>query len=583
MFSYRWQAGNDRLWTINFVLPFVFLFFSTLLQAQDFKKQYKHAKELFEEGSYSAAMDAFRPLMVYDNNNPYPEYANFYSALSAQRLGFVTLAKETFLQIKKIYPKWDQLDEVNYWLVKIYFDQREYFRALTIAGQIKNEDIFKETVLLKRMALSKIDDVETMQMLREENPTDYEVLRRLAFALGKNLTTENEHLLDSLTGIFGWDKKDFVVAANVPVFKEKYRVALLLPFRASTLDASPGKKRSQFVLDLYQGMKLATDSLLDEGVNLELLAYDTEHDLDVIKKLVNEEELKSADLIVGPLFQEDAKMVQELATKNKINTVVNPISFNIDLVGKNPNAFLFQPGHATIGKKSAEILIKKVSNKKCMVFYGDGPKDSTMAFSFMKRAYELGINLVYAEEVHAENSTELLDKLAKPTQFDEWKNPKQFTMKLDSIGSIFVASDDPLIYTKVVNSVETRGDSILVIGQESWLEDGAINPTKLEKVKVIFSSPNFTFVTDKPYLQFRNKYIHTHGIIPGLYSQKGYEFAMMIGHAFKKYGVHFQEGLTKEKLSGVIAQGYQMQPAKDNGVVPFVSFKNGRLVIVGEP
>ena len=92
----------------------VLILYSFFSQAQDFKKQFKQAKDLFNSENYSASMDAFRPLTIYDRENPYPEYASFYYALSAQRLGFVTVAKEMFLQIKTIYPEWDQLNEVNY-------------------------------------------------------------------------------------------------------------------------------------------------------------------------------------------------------------------------------------------------------------------------------------------------------------------------------------------------------------------------------------------------------------------------------------------------------------------------------------
>ncbi|MBS1559720.1 MAG: hypothetical protein JST69_13450 [Bacteroidetes bacterium] len=580
MTSIQWPFLNSRLRWI--VLSGLFCWAGGI-QSQDFKKQYQHAKDIFEAGKYSDALDAFRPLMVYDRNNPYTEYASFYSALSAQRLGFNKLAKETFLQTKKIYPKWDQLDEVNYWLVKIYLDQHEYFRALNIAREIKNEEIGKQIENLKRLAFSAIDDVETAQMLCEENPRDVEALRSLAQALGKNYSPDNERKLDSLTKITGWDKKDFMTSAEVPVFKEKYNVALLLPFRASSLDPTPGIKRSQFVLDLYQGMKLAADSLRSEGVMLNLLTYDTEHDQEVIKKLVKEPELRGADIMVGPLFPEDFKWVDDLAAANGINLVANPVSSNIDLLGKNPMSFLVQPSHATIGKKSAEMLATRVSKKSCFVFYGDSPKDSILAWSFMRQANKLGMKIRYAEEVRAENSADILATLATPTEFDEWKNPKQFKLKLDSLGSIFVASDDPLIYTKVLNSVETRGDSIVVVGQESWLEDGSVNFTKLEKIKSIFSAPNFTSITAQPYVQFRKKYFRKHGILPSPYAEKGFEFTMMIGHAFKKYGVHFQEGLKKEKLKGVLSYGYQMQDTRDNGVVPFVVFRKGRLVLVNEP
>lgn len=583
----RMECINRSLTKV--VLPFfVAITFVALAHgvgfAQDFKKQYRQAKDLFNAGNYSAAMDAFQPLMIYDKNNPYPEYSSFYYALSAQRLGFTTLAKQSFLQTKKIYPKWDQLDELNYWLVKIYLEQREYFHGWQLAKEIKNPTFRLEIDVLKREALLRVDDVETLKMLREENPQDVEVAFALAKSIGKQVPMTDVNLLDSVAQQFGWNKTDFIRStAGSSVFKEKYRIALVLPFRTSSLDPSPGKKKSQFALEMYQGMKLAADSLKLEGVNLDLLAYDTDHDPDEIKKLVKEEELKNADLIVGPLFQEDAVLIHEFSKANKINLFVNPLSSNIDMIGKNPYSFLFQPSHSTIGEKSAELLAAKVNNKNCIVFFGESAKDSAMAASFRQTAKKVGLKIVKSEQVNSETSADILAILTTATKYDEWKNPKQFKLKLDSIGSIFVASDDPLIYTKVINSVETRGDSILVVGHENWLDDNSVDLSKFEKIKVAFAAPNFSAIESKPYQVFRRKFLQRHGVLPGSYAQKGFEFMMVIGHSLKQYGVYFQEGLSKERMPGILTSGYQMGSMHDNNIVPFVSFKGGRLEPVSKP
>jgi len=552
------------------------------LHAQDFKKQFKQAKDFFADEKYSEAMDAFRPLMIYDKENPYPEYANFYYALSAQRLGYINSAKESFLQTKNIYPNWEQLDEVNYWLVKIYYEQREYFHAINMAKQIKNSSMTSDLMAMKRTALSKVKDVETLKMLREENRDDTEVNRALAINIGLQTAFSTDSLLlDSIVNQFKWKKKDFVVIKNQPVYKDKYKIALLFPLRTSTLDASPGKKKSQFVLDLYQGMKQANDSLLHEGIKLDLLAYDTEHDSSVVKNILGYNELKSVDLIVGPLFPDDAKPVQEFSRKNQINLVVNPLSPNIDLVGENPQAFLLQPSYKTIGEKSAELIAAKTKNKKCFVYWGNTPKDTTMAFAFMRKALKLGVNIVHFEGVSAETSGNIIEALATPTEFDDLKNPIQFSLKLDSIGSVFVASDDALIYTKAINSVEARGDSVLLVGQESWLEDNSVDLGKFEKIKIAFASPNFTSINQKPYLYFRKKYLSEHGVLPGAYAQKGFESLMILGRALKKYGVYFQEGVQKNEVPGALTLGYQMLPAHDNGKMAFVSFKRGKLEMIG--
>lgn len=92
-------------------------------------------KDHFDGARYSEAMESFKPLTVYDQENPFPEYASFYYALSAQRLGYASVAKDMLLQIKKLYPNWDQMNEVNYWLSKIYFDFGEYFQALLLASR----------------------------------------------------------------------------------------------------------------------------------------------------------------------------------------------------------------------------------------------------------------------------------------------------------------------------------------------------------------------------------------------------------------------------------------------------------------
>lgn len=576
------QLPASALRRVTMVLLLCLL--SSVVGAQDFKRDYKKAKELYNEGNYSSAMDAFKPLMIYDRNNPYPEYACFYYALSAHRLGFSMIAKEMFLQTKKVYPEWDQKDDLNYWLVKIYLEQREYFHAWQLAKEIQNPSLKPDIDGLKKLALTKVDDVETLKMMLEENPHDEQISFSLAKAIGKQIIQTDAGLFDSLMAEFNWNKDDFLSSeALKPVFKNRYRIALMLPFRVSALDAGPGKKRSQNVLDIYQGMKLAADSLLGEGVLVDLMAYDTDHDPEVIKKLLKEEELKTADVIVGPLFLEDAKPVQEFSESNKINLFVHPLSYNSDFIGQNPFAFLYQPSHATLGEKSAELLAAKSSNKNCFVFYGESPKDSVMAWSFIRTATKLGIKINYVEEVRTETSTDLLATLATPTEFDEWKNPKQFKLKLDSIGSVFVASDDPLIYTKVINSVESRGDSILVIGQESWLEDNSVELSKFERISVALASPNYAPVSYAPYLEFRRKYLQAHGVLPSGYAQKGYEFLMVLGHSLKKYGVYFQEDLKTSRVPGVLTSGYQMLPTHDNGLVPFVSFKQGRLEPINKP
>ncbi|MCE7862623.1 MAG: amino acid ABC transporter substrate-binding protein [Bacteroidetes bacterium CHB5] len=563
---------------------FLLLFVVSLLQAsaQDFRKQFKQAKDLYEGKQYSAAMAAFKPLTVYDQANPFPEYASFYYALSANQLGYGSVAKDMFLQIKKLYPTWDQMQEVNYWLTKLYFDQGDIFQALKVAATVTGPSLQTGLTELKRYYLGKITDSETLKMVLEDYPEEREAGRALLKILGQQPAHLQEtSMMELLITKFNLPRQKLVaVEAPKPVFKDSYRVALLMPFLAATLDPSPVVKRNQFVLDIYNGVKLAADSLRKQGINLEIVAYDNERSPELTRKILAQPELKSADIIVGPLFPEEAKPVLEFALTNQISTLVNPASNTIDFA-PHPFSFLFQPSHETLGIRSAEWVAEHVRRKNCLVYYGETVKDSVMAFAFIKRALELGVKVVYAEEVHKENSAGILTNLVSATEFDEWKNPLQFKLKKDSLGSIFVASDNELIYSKVINGVETRKDSIVVIGQENWLTDTSIDYAKFERTQVSLAAPNFHALNSPAYSQFRKKFIQKHGFLPGEYATLGYEVTMMLGQFFSKYGARFLEVLPPgEVLPGHLGLGYQVQPGRDNGQVPFVGFRDGTISIL---
>src|SRR4051812_45670513 len=101
VFRFRSAAHHQK--SVLLVVFFIFLIGASAL-GQDFKRQYKNAKDLFDEKRYSLAMESFKPLITYDVNNPYSEYASFFYSLSAYYQGYPAVAKDNFLQLKKLHP-----------------------------------------------------------------------------------------------------------------------------------------------------------------------------------------------------------------------------------------------------------------------------------------------------------------------------------------------------------------------------------------------------------------------------------------------------------------------------------------------
>ena len=553
--------------------------------AQDYKRQYRNAKELFSDEEYSAAMIAFKALTVYDQNNPYSEYASYHYAMSAYRLGYFSVAKDMLLQIKKLYPQWDQLDEVNYLLCKAYFDQREYFQARMIMDQVKDPSFQIDLKNLERLYISRIDDAETLRMMLEDYPEDVEIAKMLVKRLGQQpYHLQDTTLINSVIVQYGLSRSELIsVEAIRPIRKDTIRVGLILPFLAATLDPSPIKKRNQIILELYQGMKLAADSLSATGKHLLLLAYDNERNLEVTRKILREQELKGIDLLVGPFFQDEASPALEFSEANRINVVVNPLTNSSELAARSSYSFLFQPSHETIGRSSAEMASTLAKKKNCFVYYGETTKDSVMAANFIARAKELDMKVLYSQRISGENSSSILSKLATATQYDEWRNPLEFSLKKDSIGCIFVASSDELIYSKVINSVETRRDSTLVIGQESWLDDNSVNYARYERIRIVLASPNFKSLANPAFHIFRKQYASRHGVLPTEYASIGYEFIMIMGQMMDRYGVNFLQTIGEDSfVQGTLSVGLTLSAQRDNRIVPFVAMKRGKLTRVSQ-
>jgi tetratricopeptide (TPR) repeat protein len=575
------MSGNQKhMMRVFSVIAFTVFSLSVAGQI-DYNKQYANAKDLLRQGKYNLAMESFKPLIAYDQNNKYSEFASYFYALAAYKQGFKAVAKDMLNQIKSQYPKWEKMDEVNFLLGKIHFDNHDYFQGLKTFQLIEDKKFEKDIEATKQVHLASITDPETLRMMYEEYPKDEIVGKSLANVLAKNIPSEDDrNLIESLIEKYKLKRTDFFPEAPKTFHKDRYSVSLLMPFMSSTLEPTPGKKRNQVVLDFYEGMKLAVDTLNKQGATISLRAYDTERNADKLKRLLATEELRNTDLIVGPFFTEENKSVQDFSLANRIN-MVNPFSNNSEIIGSNPYAFLFQPSAETLGRKSAEHLAARVTRKNTMVFYGPTKRDSVMAANFIRKATEQGLVIVSSEKIANKETKKILEILATPTEFDEFKYPSQFTLKKDSVGSIYVASDDPLIYSEVVSGVETRGDSIRLVGSENWIDDTAIDPEKFQTLNIALTAPNFANPAKAEFRKFFKKFVRTHGRSPSAVARMGYEFMLFFGTQLKTNGVFFQDGLSKAGiLPGYLFEGFNYQNDRNNELIPFIAFKKGELILV---
>lgn len=535
-----------------------------MLQAQDYRQRYAEAKSFFADRRFDKSLDAFRTLMVYDDRNPYMEYARFYHALSAYELNMKGLAKTSLLQLDSGSPDWPQRDEVRYWLGKIYFEEGEPFQAMKWLVAMKKGE---SAAQLKEKYATEIPDLEVLRMLLEESH-DTVIARILIQRLLDLNRIESVAEARRLMASYGYPESRFKVPDPSETKPEGRRISVLFPFLLKSLDASPGTKKNQYVLDLYNGLRLAVDSAAQAGVAVELRAYDTERNPDKILQLTSLPEMTSSDVIVGPLFSEELPIVRDFSSRTRI-PMVHPVSSNPEYLTGNPGGFLFLPSFATIGRRSADFAKSLGRPGPVVVVYENSVKDSLMAFAFRQRAVEIGLPIRAFRRISKTNSGQTTEVMKR------WF-PVASKSESDSSGIVFVASDNELIYSKVISVIDARNDDSVIIGQENWLEKSVVEMAKLEELKVVLAAPNYYDPWSSGYRAFQRNFLRTYGQPPSNYARLGFEFGMFLTRELSATSDGMATALSTPGVRpGVIGGGQEYGGPRDNQVVPMIQLVNG--------
>ena len=561
---------------------YIFIFISGSVLAQDLQQEYLEGKQFFREGKYSLAMSSLKPLVKVDQQSPFSKYAMFYYALAAYEEGYEALAKDMLLQIQEVYPEWEQMEEVQLWLARLYFEDKRFNQGIYVLNNISGKDLREAKERMLRYHLSQVDDIFLMAELFDAHSSNKQIARRFAQLLAQQpLEQQDPELLAQIIKEFNFDPADFNAGVVTQTeYKGKYKVAVMLPFVYESLQPDLRRKKNQFVLDMYNGIRLAVDSLRQMGVNIKVYAYDTKRDADQTAEILQKEELKSMDLIIGPLFPEPLELVQQFSFENKIN-MINPLSNNPAVLGKNPFAFLFKPSYTTMGKAMAELAVSEVKNPYGIILYGESETDSLLANAYKETFERDSFKIVLMEKIYEGGERRVLDILTSAgkklkemeVEKDEEKKEQELglTIPLDSIGSIYVASDEGLIITRVLSAIETRKDTIKVYGTDKWLDIKAIDYNALERLDVAMSAPTFFDYSKEWFRKFRKQYVNIHREVPSEFAILGYDIMMFSGTVLNKHGKYFQLALKEEPtLDGFLLTGYNYRYGNDNQVVPIV-------------
>lgn len=567
--------------------------------------KYNNARELMKLGKYGLAMQAFKPLTSPFEGNRFEKISSYYYAVAAYNDNQKYVARDMFLQFVDKFPDWEKLDEVHLWLTSIYMEEGEYHKGLGYASKIKNKAIMGEAYELKNNFLKGLT-YDELDSLLDINPSDKEVASNLADRIIELPIGEQDRgLLENIVSVFALDKVKYRVEEElVSVKKDRYHVAVILPFMTDEIRNNTKHLSNEFVIELYEGLLTGVADLRNQGINISLHLYDTKKNNHATTRILELEELKHMDLILGPLYPGPVKLVSDFAFENQIN-MINPLSNNSDIIGNNPYSFLFMPSTETMAKEAADFMASTLTNKNVFIFHGLNQRDSVMAYTYKEEMEAKGFNIRHINGVVTEDAKNILDLLTNTvtvefdaSEFDTTAydskvaqdkiegnlriTEKDFlVIQADSIGHVFVASNDPALVANTITGLETRGDAITLLGSESWLDLRVVDLGGLDRLNAHLISPTFIDKTKSKYEMLSKLYPESFNAYPSRNFFIGYEVIMTIGKMMKSMGNLFQfDPGINNMISGEIFQGTIFGSENCNQSVPILKFNNSELVVV---
>lgn len=300
---------------------------------------------------------------------------------------------------------------------------------------------------------------------------------------------------------------------------EPLDIALMLPLEVSS------KPNASYV-EFYQGFLLGLERLKEEGRGaVNLTVYNTGHDQLKVKEIVDNNAFSSTDLIVGPVYEDELNPVVEFAEKNGV-PVVSPLA-NLSAV---ESSVLYQLSPAPENKYA------KIGNLI------DGGRD---------------IYLIYASSNDSEFESEIIAELEGKSRYSYTYSYNQrsiFTPRDASSPAISDIADvlkgeRPCLFIVLANA-ETDVDRILatissantsivergtksaqyvVLGTSRWGRFNNIDHTSFFNNNVVMISTYHAKRDSAAVRDFDSRYIKSFGMLPSLYSYRGYDAAIIFG------------------------------------------------------
>lgn len=377
--------------------------------------------------------------------------------------------------------------------------------------------------------------------------------------------------------------------------EEVYDIAILLPFMLDENDKYRAKcppagdcpiyGYTMMSLNFERGIMMAVDSLRKAGLNVNVHVYDTENDTGVVAAILKKPEMQGVELIFGPLFPRQIKMVTEYAKENRVQTII-PVPVSNKALFRNPYVSKFAASTPTqvvyMGKYIAEnfseanvIAVKNSANKKDGYYFDEFVKSYNT--HIINQPARVRDSLLWTTMSSSSKLTSVESKMSA-TQLNLIVVPSEDVGHVSNFITKLSATTNRNPYSKY---------EVMVFGLEDFLKFETIDEKYKNRYKLHIVASNFIDYNSKTVNDFIFTYRVKFGIDPDKYTMNGFDAAFTNLKGLLLYGSVFTPNYPSLKNAKGFSAGSEYKSVEpgsgyENQAVQVLRYNDYKIEVVND-
>lgn len=283
-------------------------------------------------------------------------------------------------------------------------------------------------------------------------------------------------------------------------------IALMLPLRAD------GAANASY-LEFYQGFLLGMEDLKAEGLSFTIDLYNSARSELVVSEIVNSEDFADANLIVGPVYDNELQVVLPYAVEKRV-AVVSPLAATDSLHA--PILFGMAPRESS---KIEQMRAMFAENDNIVLVYGksnDAELEAEVKSALSGKTYH----------THTYSGGDMPSSLFKSESRNVYVIMARGELEVDKILAALSSTHNNLVSRSQLHSA-----TVNVIGSSRWNRFNNIDRNLFFKMGVSYLTSYLAKRGDGVIDNFDSRYINAYQSLPSMYSYRGYDAAVIFGRA----------------------------------------------------